>query len=532
MNARSFMPRKEWFRPAVVCLALVTWHAQNHVTFAQSDQPESAWQVEYLKRHGVELSAEGLLKYVRTLIPDDGIDDRIKSLIDRLGDSQYFVREAATQELTDLGEPALPWLREAFKSHDLEISVRAKIVAERIGLRLDTGVRDALSLAVMHQLKRFRSPEALPLLLKVLPQMKSHMQRDTIHEAIWANASFKVHEELLVDEIKKNDARTLAVSLVALEISTGEKSVELLGQYLADFREEIRLATARALLNHRPQQCLTVLLALLDSKDFETRMHAVWLLSDLTGHRFGLDGRDNFQAATTRWKTWAKTKTSDLELPVGTSRLDLMRALLLFHEPFALNQKIDKTYGRMRYETSLPAVARVQDGILYLESPAREADQSLFVESKTLLGEGQFPRSFVIKTKMGGENKSAGVWHVGLSVGDIKFLFHPGYNSGGFRVERRVSHDYITRNEDMGLNPGGNALFDVTLRVKRDKKGDVEFDYLAVDPRNPNQKFQKQIKVDRKSIPRIDRIGLERSGNSGGAGMYGPLQIEFDPSPK
>jgi hypothetical protein len=62
---------------------------------------------------------------------------QVAKLIDQLGSSQFKVREAATQALNALGEPALPSLRQAAQGQDPEIRHRAEILALQIQKRAE-----------------------------------------------------------------------------------------------------------------------------------------------------------------------------------------------------------------------------------------------------------------------------------------------------------------------------------------------------------------------------------------------------------
>jgi hypothetical protein len=64
--------------------------------------------------------------------------ERVATLIEQLGSEQFQERERATQALDAIGGPALPALRQAAKSKDLEVSRRAKRLIVRIERRLET----------------------------------------------------------------------------------------------------------------------------------------------------------------------------------------------------------------------------------------------------------------------------------------------------------------------------------------------------------------------------------------------------------
>ena len=71
--------------------------------------------------------------------------ERIAKLIRQLGDKRYANREAAGRELEEVGEKALPAVREAISNPDLEVSNRARQtrlgILRRAGLSKTTGLQ-------------------------------------------------------------------------------------------------------------------------------------------------------------------------------------------------------------------------------------------------------------------------------------------------------------------------------------------------------------------------------------------------------
>ena len=62
----------------------------------------------------------------------ESVEDKIRRLVEELGDDSYHIREKAHKALEKIGKPALEALRKAFKSVDLEVSSRAQELIERI----------------------------------------------------------------------------------------------------------------------------------------------------------------------------------------------------------------------------------------------------------------------------------------------------------------------------------------------------------------------------------------------------------------
>lgn len=81
----------------------------------------------------------GLLCAATTALPRevDGrpATERIARLVAQLGDDDFAVREAAGEELAEIGEGALVALRGAVAAEDLEVRRRAEDVVQTIGQR-------------------------------------------------------------------------------------------------------------------------------------------------------------------------------------------------------------------------------------------------------------------------------------------------------------------------------------------------------------------------------------------------------------
>lgn len=64
--------------------------------------------------------------------PEESIGDRIRRLVEELGDDSYQIREKAQKALEKIGKPALEALKKAYKSADLEVTSRAEELIEKI----------------------------------------------------------------------------------------------------------------------------------------------------------------------------------------------------------------------------------------------------------------------------------------------------------------------------------------------------------------------------------------------------------------
>jgi hypothetical protein len=86
-----------------------------------------------LREAKLETDGDALIKHLGRYMPAAERAAELTRLIEELGDDSYEVREKASRTLREIGKPALPWLRKAGRSTDLEIVDRARRVVEALG---------------------------------------------------------------------------------------------------------------------------------------------------------------------------------------------------------------------------------------------------------------------------------------------------------------------------------------------------------------------------------------------------------------
>src|SRR6185437_6855263 len=142
-------------------------------------------------------------------------------------------------------------------------------------------------------------------------------------------------------------------------------------------------------------------------------------------------------------------------------------------------QKFDKEakdatrgYGSFAYETSTAGwKAEVRGGRLRLSGDHPEGDQRLFITAQKALGTPRWPDSLEVTARLGGADGDCGAWHVGVSVGAVKVIFHPGYGGGAFRVETVDKREEFLGNQDLGFTPATDVMYPLTIKVRRTKSG-------------------------------------------------------------
>jgi hypothetical protein len=325
-------------------------------------------------------------------------------------------------------------------------------------------------------------------------------------------------------EKKRGDAN--AVALVALEVIQKEQAVPALKVCLTGHDPVTRLAAARALLPHLPRESLQTLVDLLDCGQQPVQAQAVRLLEAITEKPVPARDDRGFRD----WQREVKQiDTNRLVKLALANRLRLSGAKAVFFEAFSTpSADVREGYGVLRHAATQATTDVVKDGRLFLSGNQGFGDQKLFLEALRWNRTPALPDEFTVDVKLGGEAQAAGLWHLGVSVGDIRILFHPGHPAGGFRAENvktKTPCKAFSGNVNMNFTPAPGKLHDMKILARRTKDG-AAFDVTIVNADNPKEVFRHSFQSTSDEIGQWNQIGLERSGNSGGAAMFDALLVQ------
>jgi|GEM_PF-1835250 len=492
---------------------------------------ESSDSIALLQSNGVDTQTAGLIAYLNLLQPDEKRQADIVTLITELGSAKWHERETASGRLVLIGEPAKAKLTEALTSQDPEVRWRAKRILESPDFSSESHARRALTRAVLKVLKSRGDGQAVPVLLASIEVLSDEIASGGAYEALWASVDTS-HVDLLKRAIAQGSTTQRAAAVVALEISaaaTGPEAIEAaigtIRPLLTDIEPVVRLAAARALLDRDPQAAVHSLVQLTSEDGLDIVWQADALLRLKTGEQIKPGATKTLGGA---WKQWVNAQKPRLTLTrkVGEQRLDLTAGRTWLEETFMNDQAlVAKGYGRFQYESDNQGQAKVSDGKLRIEGNQNEGDQRLFITSQQMIGRDRWTDELEIRVQLAGEIGNNYGWHIGVSVGRVKVLFHPGESKGYFRAETTDKHEQIIPNRDLSFAPAAGVMHEMILLVKKTNTG-AEFE-VTVNDGNGGPPYNTRFKVTADQLGDFSRIGLERSGRAGGDAVFDSISIRL-----
>ncbi|MDG2223683.1 MAG: hypothetical protein P8L85_20045 [Rubripirellula sp.] len=492
------------------------------------EQSQLAMDRIQLAKVGVSPDQQGAIDYLNRLRPTDESKRSIAHLIVKLGHSDFVTREKARKSLHDFGIQAEVQLRVALDSRDLEVAMQANNLLQTLTELQDSGLHDARLSAALRFLLRERHPDSVRTLLKIIPLLQRQNQMDQACAALWF--AVESHDADRIAQCLFHEHQFVRMAAIpALEIVHGDPAVVKIRPFLSDPSESIRLAAVRALIDREPRLCAAKLVELLGSDDTRTKLRAAWLLSQLFDPQTDEKTDLQFEERAKIWKSRVATlETSQWQLPLRGKRLQLHEFRGIYREEFKQSvAKIIGRYGQLQYETSVAnASASVDRGLLRLHGNHAEGDQRMIVTAKQLIGSAHFTKSFDVKAEIGGEAEGSGGYHVGISIGNLRLLFHPGHRGGGFRIERVDNHQYIVTNQSMPFTPLAGVLHKMRVRVTPQKEGRVLLEAIIANPKAPQQTYVNKFLAEKTDIGPLTQVRIERSGRSGGDALFGSFSVD------
>lgn len=256
-----------------------------------------------LLRNGIKPDVAGIRKYLHLLQPTAAQKREAESLVSKLGDVKYQVRERATQQLIKLPHPPTAVLKRASTGSDPEIRWRAKSV-----LKSHASRSTPIMHTIMRVIRRKKLTGLTPEILSAMSQVDRPVGFDLAVAALRASST-KKDVPLLTKSLKHKDPDTRAAVVRVLPDVGGDKALSILRPFLntKESSAAVRIAAAVAFAKAGKRDSISPLIELLSADDVMVRTEAAVTLRALTNKQLlyaAYDTKENRAKAIARWKTW------------------------------------------------------------------------------------------------------------------------------------------------------------------------------------------------------------------------------------
>ncbi len=240
---------------------------------AAQENPFAGQSLTTLKQAGISPTKEELSALLKQHHLAVGDRSSTAELVKQLGDDDFFVREAALQQLLQAAARDTATLENAVKSSDPEIRWRAKVVLERANTKPKSDLLYAAFVVIYNQKISGLTDE----ILGCGPACASDHLRQALLRSLEASAVADDAPKLR-KAIGSQDVVTRSSAAVVLSKLVGEAAKPDLMKLLNDPEEPVLLLAAEQLAKLGSQEALTVLGKLLDSEATQTRTRSSQIL--------------------------------------------------------------------------------------------------------------------------------------------------------------------------------------------------------------------------------------------------------------
>ncbi len=274
--------------------------------------------IEILTANGLQPESESLKDYLESLHPDSNASQRFRTLIEQLGDEDFFKREAAVQELIRMPIHSPTLLQKAADGEDPEVAWRAKQVQ-----KLAIGRTSRILYAVFSVIESQELPNLAEPIIKAFSHCEDEYLKARAGRALSKTAS-EADLELLSktalgskDKPQAEDGLRVA-TIQALEAIQGNKAQGTFVKLTHNSEPDtVRLAASRALANQGNRAAFSTLVSLLESEDPSVRTQSVRILQAASGKRFDFlsyEEADDRAVKVLAWKLWLEEDSPQTKL--------------------------------------------------------------------------------------------------------------------------------------------------------------------------------------------------------------------------
>jgi len=373
-------------RKLIFLLVCCVWLKSELLTSAAPPDPLER-ELAVLRDAGLATEDAALLDFLRKRTLHDDDRQKIDTLIKRLGDDSFEVREAATRDLIALGPAAEAPLKQAAESSDPEVKQRANFCLSSLAKVASSSVIQA-TVRVLAAHKPAGSTEAL---FKFLPFAADESTADVVHSAL-AKVAVKdgKPDKLLLDGLEdKLPAKRLGAALALYRTGIEEVRPAVI-KLLKDPELSIRFRFAMLLGEAKERQAIPALIEMIpDVKSHELRQIED-LLERIAQDKAPKRPQDGADAKQIRdgWSTWWQDNSEKIDFakldltPKVLGRTLILERLLNVKQASGRIYEIDKD-GKTIWEIEgvrYPIDAKViaEDRVLISESTTRTVTERNF----------------------------------------------------------------------------------------------------------------------------------------------------------
>jgi HEAT repeat protein len=265
---------------------------------------------------GLGTDAASLLRFFHGQSLTASTRDRLATLVRELGDKSFKVRDRASTELSMMGMVAVPSLRQAAASTDLEVACRAGACLRHID---EKDLRVGVPAAAAHLLAECKPEGATEALLAFIPSIEDDSVAEEVRAALLAVAVHdgKPDKALLAALDDPLSARRAAAVETLSQAGLAKERPEV-RKHLHDPDLLVRQRTAQALAIAQDKEAIPVLIDLLTQLPPVRARQVEALLCRLAGDKAPSValGTDDVSRSKCRdsWASWWKEHRDQVDL--------------------------------------------------------------------------------------------------------------------------------------------------------------------------------------------------------------------------
>ena len=295
-----------------------------------------------------KLDSDGptLLEFFRKRTIDSNDLARIKKLIVDLGDESFEVRQNASAQLTAIGAPAVPLLKQAIKDPDIEVVRRAEDCLKHI----EAGSSSAVVAAAARMLAVRKPAGTTEVLLAYMPSVEDDMVGESVRSTLTALAmrDDKPDAALVAALGDKSPVRRGAAG-AALCRAKADDLKPAIRRLLVDPDPHVRMDVGLALAEAKDRDAIAVLIALLDVLPADRTGALEDALYLLAGDKAPAGDFSSRRAYREKWEEWWRDNGAMIDLARLTQTPDMLGYTMVVLLDEGIIREIDKN-KRVRWE--------------------------------------------------------------------------------------------------------------------------------------------------------------------------------------